>query len=66
VLKYTPEQIRNFLASKEFEEFATADMPTADSAWHYWLQPKYDQEIRRKFIESHRNPYVIELDWWKK
>jgi hypothetical protein len=49
-----PDTIRQFLASNEFSEFATADMPTADSAWHHWLQPKYDQAQRRKWLEAHR------------
>ena len=51
-----PDTIRRFLASSEFAEFATADMPTADSAWHEWYQPKYDQEQRRKWLEEHRKP----------
>ena len=49
----TIEQIRNYLASEIFWPDIDGDT-TSDSAWHYWLQPKYDQEQRRKWIEAHR------------
>jgi hypothetical protein len=48
----TPEQIRNFLASEELWQDVDGDK-TSDSAWHFWLQPKYDQEQRRKWLAEH-------------
>jgi hypothetical protein len=57
-----PDTIRRFLASNEFSEVCTADMPTADSAYHYWLDPKYDQEQRKKWLAEHRNPIIERMN----
>jgi len=47
-----PEIIRRLWASEEFWQDIDGD-ETSDLAWHYWLQPKYDQEQRRKWLEAH-------------
>jgi hypothetical protein len=52
-VKYTPEQIRNFLASSEMDEFATGDMISMDETYHRWLQPKYVEE-RKAWNEKMR------------
>jgi hypothetical protein len=51
----TAEQIRNYLASEEFWPDIDGDT-TSDSAWHYWLQPQYDQEQRRRWLAAHGGP----------
>lgn len=53
------EQARRLWASSEFDEFATCDMPTADSAWHYWLQKKYNQRQRKRFIDAKTNNFLV-------
>jgi hypothetical protein len=50
-----PDTIRQFLASEEFWPDIDGDK-SSDLAWHFWLQPKYDQAQRRKWLESHRSP----------
>ena len=44
MVKYTPEQIRNFLASSEMDTFLTGDMESMDETYHRWMQSKYDKE----------------------
>jgi hypothetical protein len=55
-MEMTAEQIRNDLASEEFWPDIDGDT-TSDSAWHYWLQPKYDQEQRKKWLDQHRGQH---------
>jgi hypothetical protein len=33
----------------EFSEHCTADMPSMDMAWHYWVQPKYAEQFKVLF-----------------
>ena len=49
-MKYSPEQIRNFLASEIFWLDIDGDI-TSESAWHNWLQPKHDKE-RKIWLEG--------------
>jgi len=36
----------------EFSEHCTGDMPSMDSAYHYWMQPQYDTQ--RKIYSERR------------
>ena len=54
ILPKSEQEIRDFLASSEmcYDPMYQASM---DSAWHYWLQPKYDQVQRKNWIDKNRN-----------
>ena len=51
---------QDFIASEEFWPDIDGDK-TSDSAWHFWLDKKYDQEQRRKWLEEHRAPQFRNL-----
>lgn len=34
----------NRIPDNEFTEFCTGDMPSMDSTYHHWMQPRWDKE----------------------